>query len=336
MNDKVRIGINGLGRIGRTILREVHNREIQELEIVAVNNLGDPENLAYLLKYDSLHGIHPGQVSYSDNALEVSGRKISFSNCADPGEIAWEKQEVDIVIDATGVFQDKKSLGKHLRGTVKHVILCAPGKDVDATFVMGINNGDFDPSRHKIVSNASCTTNCLSPLVRIIDNEWGIENGFMTTVHSYTSDQRLLDTLHSDWRRSRAAALSMIPTTTGAARAVGLVLPQMKGKLDGIAIRVPTANVSMVDLVVNLKNNADIKDVNAAMKEAAGGELAGILDYTEEPLVSQDFRGNRSSSIFDAPLTNVIGKGLKVISWYDNEVGFSNRVIDLALYMSGK
>ena len=336
MKDKVRIGINGLGRIGRTILREVYNRNVQDLEIVAVNNLGDPENLAYLLKYDSLHGIYPGQVGHSENALEVSGRKIPFSNSADPAEINWEKQEVDIVIDATGIFLDKESLGKHLRGTVKHVILCAPGKDVDATFVMGINNGDFDPSRHKIVSNASCTTNCLSPLVKIIDNEWGIENGFMTTVHSYTSDQRLLDTLHSDWRRSRAAALSMIPTTTGAAKAVGLVLPQLKGKLDGIAIRVPTANVSVVDLVVNLKRVADKKDVNMAMKEAAAGEMAGILSYTEEPLVSQDFRGNRASSIFDAPLTNTIGKGLKVISWYDNEVGFSNRVIDLALYMSGK
>ncbi|MCY4523264.1 MAG: type I glyceraldehyde-3-phosphate dehydrogenase [Halobacteriovoraceae bacterium] len=336
MSDKVRIGINGLGRIGRTILRELYNRNVQDLEIVAVNNLGDPENLAYLLKYDSLHGIHPGQISYSENSLEISGRKIPFSNCSDPAEIPWEKREVDIVIDATGVFQDKQSLGKHLRGSVKHVILCAPGKDVDGTFVMGINNTDFDPSRHKIVSNASCTTNCLTPLIKVIDNEWGVENGFMTTVHSYTSDQRLLDSLHSDWRRSRSAALSMIPTTTGAARAVGLVLPEMKGKLDGIAIRVPTANVSVVDLVVNLKKNTDKKDVNAAMKEAAGGELKGILSYTEEPLVSQDFRGNRASSIFDAPLTNVINRGLKVVSWYDNEVGFSNRVIDLALYMGGK
>ena len=330
---KVRVGINGMGRIGRTIFREVFDRDLKQLDIVAVNNLGSMEDIVHLLRYDSLHGRFKHEVMCSENTLTVKGKKISFTGQADPSKIDWNAHKVDVVVDATGIFKDKKGLGQHLGGTVENVIMCAPGKDLDGTFVMGINHHELDPSRHKIVSNASCTTNCLAPLVKVIDDKWGVVNGFMTTVHAYTSDQCLLDGIHSDWRRARAAAMSMIPTTTGAAKAVGLVLPQMEGKLDGIAIRVPTPDVSMVDLIVNLKNTASKEGVNMAMQEAAKGELAGILDYTDEPLVGQDFRGHRASSIFDSSLTNVIGKTLKIISWYDNEVGFSNRVIDLAIHI---
>ena len=266
--------------------------------------------------------------------LMVEGKKISFYEQYDPSEIPWNSDGVDIVIDATGVFKDRASLSKHLGGTVKKAILCCPGKDLDNTIVMGINNDTYDNKNHHIVSNASCTTNCLAPIAKVLHEKFGIDSGHMTTIHSYTGDQKILDTSHSDNRRSRAAAISMIPTTTGAAKAVGLVIPELQGKLDGYAIRIPTPNVSLVDLCVVLKTSVTKEEVNNALKEASKGKLEGILGYEEEELVSVDFMGIRLSSCIDSSLTNVIeGKNVKVVSWYDNEAGFSNRIIDLSLYM---
>ena len=330
---KVRVGINGLGRIGRTVLREVFNRGETDIEVVAANDLGAPEQFAHLLRYDSVHGRFGKEIKQSGDVLTIDGHDIKVFKVRDPAEIPWGDYNVDIVIDSTGVFKDKEGLGRHMHGTVKKVIMCAPGKDLDGTFVMGINNDTYDNATHNIVSNASCTTNCLSPLAKVLNDKWGIENGFMTTIHAYTLDQNILDAAHSDYRRMRAAAVSMIPTTTGAAKAVGLVIPELKGKLDGYAIRVPTSNVSVVDLSANLKTSVTIDEVKAAMKEASEGSLKGILGYCDEPLVSQDFYGSRYSSVFDSALTNVIGNTVKVVSWYDNEAGFSNRVIDLAKYM---
>ena len=332
---KIRVGINGMGRIGRTVLREFFNREVEEFEIVAVNSPGHPEDYVHLLKYDSIHGKFNADISIQDgHILNVNGSKITFHKYKDPTEIPWSHDKVDIVIDATGIFKDKKGLGKHLSGTVKKVIMCAPGKDLDGTFVMGINHEDYDSEKHNIISNASCTTNCLAPVAKVLNDAFGIESGFMTTVHSYTGDQNILDSSHSDKRRARAAAVSMIPTTTGAAKAVGLVIPELQGKLDGFAIRVPTPNVSLVDLNVTLKKDVTIEDVNSALKEAAAGSLNGILGYEEEELVSVDFMGMRESSCLDASLTNVLnGTNVKVVTWYDNEAGFSNRVIDLAIYI---
>lgn len=338
MSGKIRVGINGLGRIGRTVLREIVERGVEELEIVAVNSPGEPEQYIHLLKYDSVFGKFNADVSVDDgHILDVNGHKITFHKYRDPSEIPWPNDAVDLVIDCTGVFKDKKSLSKHLRGSVKKVILCCPGKDLDNTIVMGINHETYDPENHDVVSNASCTTNCLAPVAKVLHDKFGIENGFMTTVHSYTGDQRLLDATHSDLRRSRAAAVSMIPTTTGAAKAVGMVIPELNGKLDGFAIRVPTPNVSLVDLNVQLKTPATKEEINSAFKEAAGGNLKGILGYEETELVSVDYMGMRESSCIDAPMTNVIdGTNVKVVSWYDNEAGFSNRVIDLAVYIGSK
>ena len=334
---KIKIGINGMGRIGRTIFREIYKHNIGDLEIVAVNSPGKPEEYTHLLRYDSIHGPFNADVKLDGQTLTVNGDKITFYDLRDPSEIDWNKHGVDIVIDATGVFKDKKGLGKHLGGSVKKVIMCAPGKDLDGTFVMGINNDKYDAANHNIISNASCTTNCLAPVAKVLHEAFGIESGFMTTVHAYTSDQRLLDSSHDDMRRARSAAMSMIPTTTGAAKAVGLVIPELKGKLDGFAVRVPTPNVSMVDLNVVLKEAVTVEKVNAAMKKAAEGNLKGILRYTEEELVSIDYQGMRESSCFDAPLTNVLnGNMVKVVAWYDNEAGFSNRVIDLARFIGGK
>jgi glyceraldehyde-3-phosphate dehydrogenase type I len=332
---KIRVGINGMGRIGRTVLREIFNRGVEEIEVVAVNSPGLPEDYVHLLKYDSVHGRFQADVSIEDgHILDINGHKIIFHKYRDPAEIPWSHDKVDIVIDATGVFKDKKGLGKHLGGTVKKVIMCAPGKDLDGTFVVGINHEQYDSENHDIISNASCTTNCLAPVAKVLNDAFGIENGFMTTVHSYTGDQCILDSSHSDKRRARAAAVSMIPTTTGAAKAVGLVIPELQGKLDGFAIRVPTPNVSLVDLNVVLKKEVTIDEVNRVLKEATGSSLKGILSYEEEQLVSCDFFGMRESSCVDATLTNVIeGKNVKVVSWYDNEAGFSNRVIDLATYI---
>ncbi|MBY0517891.1 MAG: type I glyceraldehyde-3-phosphate dehydrogenase [Bacteriovoracaceae bacterium] len=336
----IKIGINGMGRIGRTILRELVKRQHAgldlDIEVVAVNNPGDKAPYVHLLKYDSLHGKLPVEATLNGEDLMVGGKKIAFYGIKSPAEIPWDSHGVQVVIDATGIFKDKPGLSQHLRGSVKKAIMCAPGKDLDGTFVMGINHDKYQSANHHIISNASCTTNCLAPIVKVLNDAFGIENGFMTTIHAYTSDQNILDNSHSDMRRARAAAVSMIPTSTGAAKALGEVIPEMTGKLDGYAVRVPTPDVSMVDLTVNLTKAADKKAINAAMKEASQGYLKGVLGYTEEELVSVDFMGRPESSFFDAKLTNVIGKTAKVVSWYDNEVGFSNRVIDLAKFVGGK
>lgn len=338
----VKIGINGVGRIGRTILRAYFDRISAgidtNIEIVAVNNPGDPKPYVHLLRYDSLHGKLKGDFSFDEASKEISfnGRKIKFFDCKNPEEIKWGSLGAQVVIDCTGIFKDKEKLGLHMRDTVKKVIMCAPGKDLDGTFVVGINTNKYDSAKHHIISNASCTTNCLAPIVKVLHENFGIVNGLMTTVHAYTSDQNLLDNSHSDLRRARAAAMSMIPTSTGAAKALGEVIPEMLGKLDGYAVRVPTPDVSMVDLTVNLEKTASKKDINEAMKKAAQGPLKGVLGYTEEELVSIDYMGTTESSYFDSKLTNVIGNTAKVVSWYDNEVGFSNRVIDLANFVGQK
>ncbi len=329
---KIKVGINGMGRIGRTVLKAIVERNAN-IEVVAANDLGKPVNFAHMLKYDSVHGRLNHPISVDGDTLKIGNQNIKFYAIKDPAEIPWKEHGVQIVIDGTGIFKDKEGLGRHMGGSVQKVIMCAPGTDLDGTFVMGINNDQYDPQKHHIVSNASCTTNCLAPVAKILNDTFGIENGFMTTIHAYTGDQRLLDAEHSDPRRMRAAALSMCPTTTGAAKAVGLVIPELKGKLDGYAIRVPTPNVSVVDLSVNLKKEATKEEINKALKEAADGPLKGILGYTEEKLVSIDYNGSTESSNLDADLTNVIGKTAKVVSWYDNEVRFSNRVIDLAIQM---
>lgn len=339
---KTKIGINGVGRIGRTILRAYFDKilanEKQDIEIVAINNPGTPDSYIHLLRYDSLHGKLRGNFIWNEETREISyeGHIIKFYDQKEPNLIPWGSHQVDLVIDATGRFKDKASLGLHMKDTVKKVIMCAPGKDLDGTFVMGINHELYDSSKHDIISNASCTTNCLAPVAKVLNEKFGIVNGLMTTVHSYTSDQNLLDNSHSDLRRARAAAMSMIPTSTGAAKALGEVLPALKGKLDGYAVRVPTPDVSMVDLTVVLEKTATKAEINAAMKEASETYLKGILGYTEEDLVSQDFMGCPESSYFDSKLTNVIGNTAKIVSWYDNEVGFSHRVLDLAGFVGSK
>ena len=334
----IRLGINGLGRIGRTVIREFEKRKAeglyQNLEIVAVNNPGDAKSYIHLMKYDSLHGRFPGEVKLEGDTLIAGTSKMKFFGLKDPAEIDWSSEKVDIVIDATGIFKNKAGLGKHLNGTVKKVIMCAPGDDLDGTFVYGINHETYDNNTHHIVSNASCTTNCLAPVAKVLHDSFGIEQGFMTTIHAYTGDQNILDASHKDPRRARAAAMSMIPTSTGAAKAVGLVLPELKGKLDGYAVRVPTPDVSMVDLSVTLSKEVSADAINSAMKEASETTLKGVLGYEAEPLVSVDFMGNPNSSIFDSLLTNVIGKQAKIVTWYDNEVGFSNRVVDLANHIA--
>ena len=338
----VKVGINGVGRIGRTILRAYFNKIAQGLdtniEIVAINNPGEAKPYIHLIKHDSLHGKLKGDFYFDEVTCEISylGRKIKFYDKKNPEEIDWSAHGTQVVIDATGVFKDKEKLGLHMRGTVKKVIMCAPGKDLDGTFVMGINADKYDATKHHIISNASCTTNCLAPVVKVLHENFGIVNGLMTTVHAYTSDQNLLDNSHSDLRRARAAAMSMIPTSTGAAKALGEVIPEMLGKLDGYAVRVPTPDVSMVDLTVNLEKKASKGEINEAMKKASEGSLKGILGYTTEELVSIDFMGSTESSYFDSKLTNVIGNTAKIVSWYDNEVGFSNRVIDLANFIGKK
>lgn len=338
----VKVGINGVGRIGRTILRAYFNKIAQGLdtniEIVAINNPGEAKPYIHLIKHDSLHGKLKGDFYFDEVTCEISylGRKIKFYDKKNPEEIDWSAHGTQVVIDATGVFKDKEKLGLHMRGTVKKVIMCAPGKDLDGTFVMGINADKYDATKHHIISNASCTTNCLAPVVKVLHENFGIVNGLMTTVHAYTSDQNLLDNSHSDLRRARAAAMSMIPTSTGAAKALGEVIPEMLGKLDGYAVRVPTPDVSMVDLTVNLEKKASKAEINEAMKKASEGSLKGILGYTTEELVSIDFMGSTESSYFDSKLTNVIGNTAKIVSWYDNEVGFSNRVIDLANFIGQK
>ena len=326
----INIGINGLGRIGRMILRETYERRESNVRVVAINTIGDPEQYAHLVKYDSVHGRFKSDISMEGGSFKIGGDLVPCYDRKDPTEIPWSDHNVHIVVDSTGVFKDKPGLGKHLTGTVKKVIMCAPGKDLDGTFVVGVNHLTYEPDKHHIVSNASCTTNCLAPMAKIIDEKFGILSGMMTTIHSYTGDQCILDAYHSDPRRARSAALSMIPTTTGAAKAVGLVIPKLQGKLDGIAIRVPTPNVSLTDLTCYVEKETSIEEVNAALKEASESRLKGILRFEPAKLVSADFMGMKESSCVDASLTNVIDKKtVKVVSWYDNEIGFSNRVIDL-------
>jgi glyceraldehyde 3-phosphate dehydrogenase len=331
----VKVGINGFGRIGRNVFRACMGNK--ELDIVAVNDLTDANTLAHLLKYDSVIGNLDADVTAKDGNLVVNGKVLKVLAEKDPAKLPWKDMGVEIAIESTGIFTERNGASKHLEAGAGWVLISAPATEPDITVCMGVNNELLDPATHKIISNASCTTNCLSPVAKVIHQQFGIVKGLMTTIHSYTNDQRILDLPHKDLRRARAAALSMIPTTTGAARAVGLVLPELKGKLDGFSMRVPTPNVSVVDLVAELKTNATAEEINAALKAAADGPLKGILGYTEEPLVSIDFKGNSHSSIVDAQLTRVLeGNMAKVIAWYDNEWGYSNRLKDLALYLISK
>jgi len=327
----IRIGINGFGRIGRMVLRAALGNS--KLQFVAVNDLTDVNTLAHLLRYDSVHRPLNTKVEAKGNAIVVDNQELRVFCERDPAKIPWGDMGVDIVMECTGLFRDKERASKHLEGGAKRVIISAPGKDPDITIVMGVNQKEFDPNLHRVISNASCTTNCLAPICKVLLETFGIERGLMTTVHAYTNDQALLDAPHKDLRRARAAALSMVPTTTGAARAVALVLPQLKGKLNGFAIRVPTPDVSVVDLVVQLSKQASVEEVNNAFKEASEGELKGILAYSEEPLVSVDYTGTRYSSIVDGLLTMAMGDMIKVVAWYDNEFGYSCRMVDLAAYI---
>ncbi|MCL4492986.1 MAG: type I glyceraldehyde-3-phosphate dehydrogenase [Nitrospirae bacterium] len=329
----IRVAINGFGRIGRNFLRT--SKGHSGLEIVAINDLTDAKTLAHLLKYDSVHGIFDADVKAGDKGLVIDGKEIKVSAERAPENLPWKDMNVDVVIESTGFFTDRDKAAKHLDAGAKWVIISAPAKEPDVTVCLGVNEDVLDPKQHKIISNASCTTNCLAPVAKVLHKEFGIIRGLMTTVHSYTNDQRILDLPHKDLRRARAAALSMIPTTTGAAKAVGLVLPELKGKLDGFAIRVTTPNVSVVDLVAELNKDASAEDVNAAMKKWSEGPMEGILQYVEEPLVSIDFNGNPHSSIFDSLMTKTIEKRMvKIISWYDNEWGYSSRLRDLVLLIS--
>jgi glyceraldehyde 3-phosphate dehydrogenase len=330
----IKIGINGFGRIGRVVFRAAMNHP--DAEVVAINDLTDAATMAHLLKYDSVHAKLDMEVTAKDGAIEVNGRSIAYTAIKDPEKLAWKDYDVDIACECTGLFRDRDNAAKHLTAGARKVIISAPAKDPDTTIVMGVNANTYDPKQHHIVSNASCTTNCLAPVAKVLLENFGVKSGLMTTIHSYTGDQRLLDFPHKDLRRARAAALSMIPTTTGAAKAVALVLPELEGKLNGLAIRVPTPNVSIVDVVVNVdKTGVTKSDVNEAFKEASEGALKGILGYSDLPLVSTDFNGCPLSSIVDAPTTYVVADMVKVLSWYDNETGYSNRMVDLAA-MIGK
>jgi glyceraldehyde 3-phosphate dehydrogenase len=329
----LKVAINGFGRIGRMAFRAGLSH--QDVEFVAINDLTDPTTLAHLLKYDSSQGKLQADLSGTDHSLIVNGKEVRIYREKDPAKLPWNEVGAEFVFECTGLFRDRETASAHLEAGAKKVIISAPAKNPDVTIVMGVNQKEYNPQKHHVISNASCTTNCLAPVCKVLLDNFGIEKGLMTTTHAYTGDQRLLDFPHKDLRRARAAALSMIPTTTGAAKAVSLVLPQLAGKLNGMAIRVPTPNVSVVDLVVQLSKPATADEVNNAMKEAAQGDLKGILAYCEEPLVSIDFNGSTVSSTVDAPSTMVIGDMLKVLSWYDNEFGYSCRMIDLARYMAG-
>ena len=328
----LRVAINGFGRIGRNFLRT--SRGYNDFEIVALNDLTDAKTLAHLLKYDSVHGIFGAEVKAGDGSITVDGKEIKVLAVTEPEKLPWKDFGVDVVIESTGRFVDRASSSRHLDAGAKWVIISAPAKDPDATICMGVNEETLDPVKHKILSNASCTTNCLAPVAKVIHNEFGIIRGLMTTIHSYTNDQRILDLPHKDLRRARAAALNMIPTTTGAAKAVGIVLPELKGKLNGMAIRVPTPNVSVVDLVAELGKDTTAEEINAALKRAADGPMKGILLCSDEPLVSSDCNGNPHSSIVDGLSTMVLdGRMAKVIAWYDNEWGYSSRLRDLISYI---
>jgi len=331
----VKVGINGFGRIGRNILRTALGDP--DIDFVAVNDLTDTRTLAHLLKYDSVLGNLDQAVTTTENGIKVDNEEFRVFSQRDPAAIDWESVGAEIVVESTGIFTKAEDARKHMRGTVKKVIISAPAKNEDITIVLGVNEEKYDPAAHHIISNASCTTNCLAPVAKVVHEKFGIRSAQMTTIHSYTNDQQLLDLPHKDLRRARAAALSMIPTSTGAAKAVALVLPELKGKFDGISVRVPTPNVSLVDVVMDLETETTAEDVNRAFKDAANKELRGILAYSEEPLVSMDYKRNPNSSIVDAEYTKVIGgKLLKVLSWYDNEWGYSCRVRDLIKYIAGK
>ncbi|MDY6864876.1 MAG: type I glyceraldehyde-3-phosphate dehydrogenase [Halobacteriota archaeon] len=323
----IKVGINGFGRIGRNVFRASLAKK--DIDIVAVNDLTSPETLAHLLKYDSVHGKLSEDVGSSDDAIIVGGKEVKVVSERDPASLPWGDLGVDIVVESTGRFVDRENASKHLQAGCKKVIISAPAKEPDFTVVIGVNDGDYDPDKHNIISNASCTTNCLAPIAKVLNDRFELKKGLMTTVHAYTSDQSLLDIQHKDMRRARAAAISMIPTTTGASKAVGLVLPELKGKLDGLAMRIPTSDVSIVDLSATLGKEATKEEINGAFEEVSKGDMKGILDISYEPLVSIDYVGNPNSSIVDALSTYVIGDLVKVLSWYDNEWGYSNRVADL-------
>lgn len=329
----IKVAINGFGRIGRMVFRAGLAK--QGIEFVAINDLTDTATLAHLLKYDSAAGVLGAEISHTENSIIVDGKEIKVYSERDPAKLPWGEAGVEYVVESTGLFRERAKAAAHLEAGASKVIISAPAKEPDITIVMGVNNTEYDPQKHNIISNASCTTNCLAPVCKVLLDNFGIEKGLMTTTHAYTGDQRLLDFPHKDLRRARAAALSMIPTTTGAAKAVSLVLPQLEGKLNGMAIRVPTPNVSVIDLVAQLSKSATVEEVNSALKEAAEGPLKGILDFCELPLVSIDFNGTTVSSTVDAMSTMAVGGDMiKILSWYDNEFGYSNRMVDLMLYMA--
>lgn len=333
----IKVGINGFGRIGRQVVKTILEYYPDDIEIVAFNDLGDLETMAHLLRYDSVHGRFNGTVEVKENALVVNGKEIKALSERDPANLGWGDLGVDIVIESTGIFTKRADAAKHIEAGAKKVIISAPAKGEDLTMVLGVNEDQYDPANHHVVSNASCTTNCLAPAAKVIHDKYGIEHGFMTTIHSYTNDQRILDLPHSDLRRARAAALSMIPTTTGAAKAVALVIPELKGKFDGMAVRVPTPTVSLVDFVATVeKAPTDLAEIIAAFEEAAAGRMKGILDVSHEPLVSADYIGNPYSSIIDALSCAVDGNLVKIVTWYDNEWGYSTRCADLAKFIGDR
>ncbi|MFA5056026.1 MAG: type I glyceraldehyde-3-phosphate dehydrogenase [Dehalococcoidia bacterium] len=332
-----KIGINGFGRVGRQVLKAVIENHAGSLEVVAVNDLADTKTNAHLFKYDSNYGIYKGTVEAKEDAIVVDGKAVKVISERDPSKIEWSKYGAEVVVESTGLFTDGPKAAAHLKGGAKKVIISAPAKEEDITIVLGVNEKQYDPAKHKIISNASCTTNCIAPVVKVLHETFGIEKGLMSTIHAYTNDQRILDQVHKDLRRARTAGMSIIPTTTGAAKAVTMVMPELKGKIHGMAYRVPTTTVSVVDFVAELSKNVKAEDVNAALKKAAEGPLKNILVYCEEPLVSVDFKGNPASSIVDALSTMVIADNMiKVVSWYDNEWGYSCRVADLVKYIAGK
>ena len=331
----VKVGINGFGRIGRNFARAAFEQGA-DIEIVAVNDLTDTKTLSHLVKYDSILGRFDGEVESTEDSITIDGKSIKVFSEKDPAAIDWASVGAEVVVESTGLFTDAEKAKAHLGDTVKKVIISAPGKNVDATFVVGVNEGDYDAENHHVVSNASCTTNCLAPLAKVLNDEFGIVKGLMTTEHAYTGDQRILDAPHKDLRRARAAALNIIPTKTGAAAAVALVLPELKGKFDGYALRVPTPTGSVVDLTFEAEREVSVEEINAAVKKAAEGPLKGVLAYTEDPIVSKDIETDPHSSIFDAGCTKVIGNQVKVVSWYDNEWGYSNRLVDLTVLMGEK
>jgi glyceraldehyde 3-phosphate dehydrogenase len=334
---KTRIGINGFGRIGRLTLRTINKYHSDEMEVVAINDLSDVETNAHLLKWDSNYGRYSGEVSTKNNEIMIDGQKIKVFSERDPGAIPWRENNVDVVIESTGLFTDATKAAGHLKGGAKKVIISAPAKNEDVTLVIGVNEGSYDPKKHNIISNASCTTNGIAPAVKVLQQNFGVSKGLMTTIHAYTNDQKIMDIYHKDLRRARAAALSIIPTTTGAAKAVTQVIPELKGKIHGMAFRVPTPTVSVIDFVADLNKDVTLEEVNQAFQKAASGPLSGILEYCTEELVSVDFKGNPASSIIDAPSTMVIGGNMvKIIAWYDNEWGYSCRLADLVAYIASK